>query len=199
MFKQLDVKRAKGVLVHGPPGCGKTTLVRAMASMSGATFLSVSAASIFSPYVGDSEKALALAFHKARLGAPSVLFIDEIGNLNDVLRDMKWNHHGGFFSDALVTHRGQDKVGSGVQERVLSVLLNEMDGIGLNSQSATRSKQSLDNDVIVVGATNRPDMLDPALCRPGRFDKIILVPEPDESTRLEILKVTTSQMPMAQG
>ncbi len=80
LFEQLDVRRTKGVLVYGPPGCGKTTLVRAMASMSGATFLSVSAASIFSPYVGDSEKALAQVFHKARLGAPSVLFIDEIGN-----------------------------------------------------------------------------------------------------------------------
>ena len=78
-FKRLDVKRTKGVLVYGPPGCGKTTLVRAMASMSGATFLSISAATIFSPYVGDSEKSLAQAFHKARLGAPTVLFIDEIG------------------------------------------------------------------------------------------------------------------------
>ena len=67
-YKKLDVKRTKGVLIHGPPGCGKTTLVRAMASMAGATFLSISAASIFSPYVGDSEKSLTQVFHKARLG-----------------------------------------------------------------------------------------------------------------------------------
>ena len=80
-YKRLDVKRTKGVLIHGPPGCGKTTLVRAMASMAGATFLSISAASIFSPYVGDSEKSLAEVFHKARLGAPSVLFIDEIDGM----------------------------------------------------------------------------------------------------------------------
>jgi transitional endoplasmic reticulum ATPase len=82
-FAKLDVKRTKGVLVYGPPGCGKTTLVRAMASMSGATFLSISAAAIFSPYVGDSEKALTQVFHKARLGAPSVLFIDEIGKFSN--------------------------------------------------------------------------------------------------------------------
>ena len=78
-FKKLDVKRTKGVLMYGPPGCGKTTLARAMASMSGATFFSISSASIFSPYVGDSEKSLTQVFHKARLGAPAVLFIDEIG------------------------------------------------------------------------------------------------------------------------
>ena len=117
LLKTLDVKRPKGVLVHGPPGCGKTTLVRAMASMSGATFFSVSAASIYSPYVGDSEKSLAQVFHKARLAAPSVLFIDEI--------------------DGMVTNRDDDSGGSssGVQERILSVLLNEMDGIGSTDQA----------------------------------------------------------------
>ena len=73
-YKKLDVKRTKGVLIHGPPGCGKTTLVRAMASMAGATFLSISAASIFSPYVGDSEKSLTQVFHKARLGKESSFF-----------------------------------------------------------------------------------------------------------------------------
>ena len=113
-YKKLDLKRAKGVLLFGPPGCGKTTLVRAMASTAGATFLSISAATIFSPYVGDSEKSLTQVFHKARLGAPSVLFIDEI--------------------DGLVTNRDDSDGSNGVQERVLSVLLNEMDGIGSGSQ-----------------------------------------------------------------
>ena len=117
MFKTLDLKRPKGVLVHGPPGCGKTTLVRAMASMSGATFFSISAAAIYSPYVGDSEKSLAQVFHKARLAAPSVLFIDEI--------------------DGMVTNRDDNDGSSsnGVQERILSVLLNEMDGIGSTDQA----------------------------------------------------------------
>ena len=86
-FKQLDIKRPKGVLMYGPPGCGKTTLARAMASMSGATFFSISSATIFSPYVGDSEKSLSQVFHKARLGAPSVLFIDEIG----MYRVLQWH------------------------------------------------------------------------------------------------------------
>jgi len=176
-YKKLDVKRTKGVLIHGPPGCGKTTLVRAMASMAGATFLSISAASIFSPYVGDSEKSLTQVFHKARLGAPSVLFIDEI--------------------DGMVTNRDDSESSSGVQERVLSVLLNEMDGIGNNTQSSSREADGcLDNDVIVVGATNRPELLDAALMRPGRFDKIIFVPPPGEKSRLEILKVATASTPL---
>ena len=117
LYKKLNVKRPKGVLVHGPPGCGKTTLVRAMASMSGATFFSVSSASIYSPYVGDSEKSLSQVFQKARLAAPAVLFIDEI--------------------DGMVTNRDDNEgcSSSGVQERVLSVLLNEMDGIGSSDQA----------------------------------------------------------------
>merc|ERR1719350_880804 len=109
--------------MYGPPGCGKTTLARAMASMSGATFFSISSASIFSPYVGDSEKSLTQVFHKARLGAPSVLFIDEI--------------------DGMVTNRDDSESSSGVQERVLSVLLNEMDGIGNNTQSSSRETSKL--------------------------------------------------------
>ena len=113
-YAKLNIQRPKGVLLYGPPGCGKTSIVRAMASMSGATFLYVSAAAIFSPYVGDSEKAVAEVFHKARLGSPSILFIDEI--------------------EALVSTR-VGKHESGVKERVLSVILNEMDGIGVKGCS----------------------------------------------------------------
>ena len=119
--------------MYGPPGCGKTTLVRAMASMAGATFLSISAASIFSPFVGDSEKALAQVFHKARLGASSVLFIDEI--------------------DGMVTNRdSSEKSSSGVQEKVLSVLLNEMDGIGSSAQSPIRGNGQVGRIFIIYFA-----------------------------------------------
>ena len=97
----------------------------------------------------------------------------------------------------MVTNRDDSESSSGVQERVLSVLLNEMDGIGSNSQSSAREADGcLDNDVIVVGATNRPELLDAALMRPGRFDKIIFIPYPDEKSRLEILKVSTSLTPL---
>lgn len=78
-FVRMGLKRSKGCLLYGPPGCGKTKLVRTAASSTGATFLSVSAASIFSPYVGESEKAVSELFRKARMGAPTILFIDEIG------------------------------------------------------------------------------------------------------------------------
>ena len=108
-FHRLGVKPSKGVLLWGPPGCGKTRLVRAMASSCKATFLAVSPAEIFSPYVGDSEKAVLEVFRKARVGAPTILFIDEI--------------------DALVASRDTDGRKSS-SDRVLAALLTEMDGLG---------------------------------------------------------------------
>lgn len=196
-FWRLGLSRPRGVLLYGPPGCAKTTLVRAAATSSHCAFLSVSGADLYSPYVGDSEKALAQLFRQARACAPCVLFLDEI--------------------DSLIGSRSSGQVCNSVQTRLLSVLLNEMDGIGLKTderRGAERvlqaegvddghSQEQLDfeevcnTEVMVVAATNRPDCLDSALMRPGRLDHIIYVPPPDEMSRLSVLKLCTKLMPVA--
>lgn len=165
-LNRLGIRAFRGVLLYGPPGCSKTTLVKAVATNCKATFLSIHGAAIYSPYVGDAEQTIRELFHKARISSPSVIFLDEI--------------------DAIVAKRAMDGQRTGsvgknntVQERVLSTLLNEMDGI------------ELAEGVIVVGATNRPDMLDPALMRPGRFDRLIYVGAPDRATRQSIFRIHT--------
>jgi len=163
-FTRLGIKPSKGVLLSGPPGCGKTRLVRAVASTCQATFLSVSAAEIFSPYVGDSERAILELFNKARQAAPTILFIDEI--------------------DALVS--GRDLGGAqSSSDRVLAALLTEMDGLG----------GDMGGRVVVVGATNRPQVLDCALTRPGRLDTMLTVGLPDLEDRKEILTTLLKQVP----
>ncbi|XP_013407658.1 spermatogenesis-associated protein 5-like protein 1 [Lingula anatina] len=193
-FSRLGLPLPKGVLLYGPPGCSKTMLVKAAATACGATFLSVSGAQLYSPFVGDSEKALSEAFSRARMGAPSILFLDEI--------------------DSIIGKRSESSTNRSVQERVLSVLLNEMDGVGIKvEEKTTRSggKERLlegvpswsqaefsevDNShVLVVAATNRPDMLDEALLRPGRFDRIIYVPPPGLEAREEIIRIHSRHMP----
>ncbi|CAB4059307.1 ATP-dependent zinc metalloprotease FTSH 2, chloroplastic,Probable inactive ATP-dependent zinc metalloprotease FTSHI 3, chloroplastic,26S proteasome subunit RPT4,AFG3-like protein 2,Mitochondrial inner membrane i-AAA protease supercomplex subunit YME1,26S proteasome regulatory subunit 6B homolog,Protein SAV,Peroxisome biosynthesis protein PAS1,Calmodulin-interacting protein 111,ATPase family gene 2 protein,AFG3-like protein spg-7,Protein mac-1,Spermatogenesis-associated protein 5-like protein 1,Putative cel len=174
----MGIKCPRGILLYGPPGCGKTSLARAFAKDNNGgknvSFLSVSGASIFSPFVGDSEKNIVEIFRKARLGAPCVLFIDEI--------------------DTLVCKRGQKSQGN-VQERILSTLLNEMDeGDGeVQCNVSAKNKVYDSSDVIVIGATNRPEALDSALIRPGRFDVAIYVPLPDLNGRLDILRHKTSK------
>ncbi|ORY53186.1 AAA-domain-containing protein [Rhizoclosmatium globosum] len=168
-FLRLGLKPPRGVLLYGPPGCSKTTLVKIIACTSNATFLSINGASLYSPFVGDSEQSVRALFHRARLSAPSVIFLDEI--------------------DAIVGSRDLSGGGGGTrdatQESVLSTLLNEMDGI------------EVAKDVLVVGATNRPDMIDAALMRPGRFDKILYVPPPDLDARLKILHLYSKGMPLS--
>jgi transitional endoplasmic reticulum ATPase len=165
IFKKMGIKPPKGILLYGPPGCGKTLLAKAVATESEANFISIKGPEVLSKWVGESEKAVREVFRKARMAAPAVIFFDEI--------------------DALVPRRGMGYGDSGVTERVISQLLTEIDGI------ATLE------DVVVLAATNRPDLLDPAILRPGRFDRLIYVPEPNEDGRLAIFKIHTREMPLA--
>ncbi|PRW20261.1 Spermatogenesis-associated [Chlorella sorokiniana] len=139
---RLGVVPPRGILLHGPPGCSKTLLARAVASQARLNFISVKGPELYSKYVGESEKALAALFAKARASSPAVIFFDEI----DGLAKMR---------------EASGEGGVGVGERMLAQLLQDMDGL----QSRV--------GVVVIGATNRPDCLDPALLRPGRFDRLV--------------------------
>lgn len=166
-FRRLALSPTRGILLHGPPGCSKTTLVRAVATASGAALFSLSGADVYSPYVGDAERAVREAFQRARAAPPSIVFLDEV--------------------DAMVGRRGLTAatVSSASSSGVLATLLNEMDGVEWVP------------GVLVIGATNRPAALDPALLRPGRFELSLEVPLPDEAGRCEILEVHTRRMPLA--
>ncbi len=166
VFKRMGIQPTKGILLFGPPGCGKTLLARAVATESEANFITIKGPEVFSKWVGESEKAIREVFRKGRMASPAVIFFDEF--------------------DSLVPRRGLGYADSGVTERVISQLLTEMDGI-----------TSLE-DVVVVAATNRPDIIDPAILRPGRFDRLIYVPDPNEKARLEIFKIYTKEMPLAK-
>ena len=164
-FSRLGITPPKGVLLMGPPGCGKTLLAKAVANESEANFISVKGPELFSKWVGESEKAIREIFRRARQASPCIVFFDEI--------------------DSLVPRRGAGTTNN-VSEKVVAQLLTEMDGL-----------ESL-SDVFVVAATNRPDMIDSALLRPGRFDRIVLVNSPGKEARLKILKVHTKGMPLAK-
>ena len=166
MFKRLGVTPPKGILLHGPPGCGKTLLAMAVATESEANFISIRGPEVFSKWVGESEKAIREIFRKARMAAPSIIFFDEF--------------------DSLVPRRGMGG-DSRVTERVISQLLTEIDGL-----------LTLQN-VLVIAATNRPDLIDPAVLRPGRFDRRVYVPPPDEAARLKILEIKTEGMPLDES
>jgi transitional endoplasmic reticulum ATPase len=163
-FTRLGVEPPRGVLLYGPPGCGKTLLARAVATESEANFISIKGPEVLSKWVGESEKAIREVFRRARHAAPAIIFFDEI--------------------DAIAPARGTGAGDSHVTERVISQFLTEIDGI-----------QSL-KDIVVLAATNRPDLLDPAMLRPGRFDRHILVPAPDEKARKQIFEIYTSKMPI---
>jgi transitional endoplasmic reticulum ATPase len=166
VFQRLGIKPPKGIMIYGPPGCGKTLLARGVATESEANFITIKGPEVFSKWVGESEKAIREVFRKARMAAPAVIFFDEI--------------------DSLAPRRGAGFSDSGVSERVISQLLTEMDGITTLV------------DIVIIAATNRPDMVDPAVLRPGRFDRLIYVPEPDEKSRLQIFKIYTKGMPLAK-
>jgi len=162
-FKRLGINPPRGIMLYGPPGCGKTFIVKALANESGTNFISIKGPELLSKWVGESEQHVRDVFRRAKQVAPCIVFFDEI--------------------DALAPHRGGDS-GSHVTEQVVSQMLTEMSGI-----------EDM-NGVVIVAATNRPDIVDPALLRPGRFDRLIYVPAPDQKTRLEILKVQTKNMPL---
>ncbi|MET7805537.1 AAA family ATPase [Micromonospora chersina] len=163
-FARLGVTPPRGVLLYGPPGCGKTYLVTALAGSGRANVLSVKGAELLSKWVGESERAVRELFRRAREAAPTLVFLDEV--------------------DALAPVRGQATDG-GTTDRVVAALLTELDGV-----------EALRN-VVVVGATNRPELVDPALLRPGRLERLVYVPPPDGPARGEILRATARTVPLA--
>ncbi|HZG92003.1 MAG TPA: AAA family ATPase [Pseudonocardia sp.] len=163
-FARLGVAAPRGVLVYGPPGCGKTFLLRALAGTGQLNVLAVKGAELLDKYVGESERAVRELFRKAADAAPALVFLDEV--------------------DALAPRRGQSS-DSGVADRVVAALLTELDGA-----------EPL-RDVIVVGATNRPELIDPALLRPGRLERLVYVPPPDAGARADILRAAGRNTPLA--
>ncbi|MES3518039.1 MAG: CDC48 family AAA ATPase [Natronomonas sp.] len=165
LFQQLGIEPPKGVLLHGPPGTGKTMMAKAVANEIDAHFTDISGPEIMSKYYGESEEQLREVFDEASENAPAIVFIDEI--------------------DSIAPKRGETS--GDVERRVVAQLLSLMDGLDERG------------DVIVIGATNRVDALDPALRRGGRFDREIEIGVPDKDGRREILQVHTRGMPLVDG
>ncbi|MGH3786777.1 MAG: AAA family ATPase [Pseudonocardiaceae bacterium] len=163
-FTRLGVDPPRGVLLYGPPGGGKTFLVRALAGSGALNVLSVKGAELLDKWVGESERAVRELFRRASDAAPALIFLDEV--------------------DALAPRRGSS-ADAGVADRVVAALLTELDGV-----------EPL-RDVVVLGATNRPELIDPALLRPGRLERLVYVPPPDAQARAAILRATARNTPLA--
>lgn len=167
VFEQAGTKPPKGILLSGPPGCGKTLIAKAIANESKVNFISVKGPALLSKYVGESEQGVREVFRKAKQASPCIIFFDEI--------------------DSLVPARGGGSSESHVAERVLSQFLAELDGI-----------EEL-KGILVLGATNRADMLDPAVLRPGRFDEVVEIPLPESKDREQIFRVHLRNKPVEKG
>ncbi|KAK7032957.1 P-loop containing nucleoside triphosphate hydrolase protein [Favolaschia claudopus] len=165
LFRSVGIAAPCGVLLWGPPGCGKTLLAKAVANESQANFISVKGPELLNKYVGESERAVRQVFARARASSPCVIFFDEL--------------------DALVPRR--DDSLSESSARVVNTLLTELDGL-----DARKS-------VYVVAATNRPDMIDPAMVRPGRLDKLLYVDLPGARERAEIVRTLLRSVPLGEG
>jgi transitional endoplasmic reticulum ATPase len=166
IFERLGIDPPQGVLLHGPPGCGKTLIARAVANETAAYFTHITGPEIMGKFYGESEARLRSVFKEAKTNAPAILFIDEI--------------------DAIAPKREEMGGEKQVERRVVAQLLALMDGLESRGE------------LIVIGATNIPNSLDPALRRPGRFDREIAISIPDQRGRLEILQIHTRGMPLAQ-
>jgi transitional endoplasmic reticulum ATPase len=161
VFQKFKKRPGGGILMYGPPGCGKTHIARATAGECGAAFMAIAITDILSKWVGESEQRLHLLFETARRRVPTVIFIDEI--------------------DAIGVSRAE---ASSVMAPLVNVLLTEMDGIAQKNEN-----------LMVLAATNAPWRVDSALRRPGRFDRVLFVPPPDEPARAAILKICLRDMP----
>jgi transitional endoplasmic reticulum ATPase len=165
LFERAGIRSLNGILIFGPPGCGKTLLAKAIATESKSNFISIKGPEIFSKWVGESEKTVREIFRKARQAAPSIIYFDEI--------------------DAISAGRGE-YAGTQVYASIVNQILVEMDGI--------ENRQG----IVTIASTNRPDIVDPAFLRPGRFDRLIYVEAPDFESRIKILEVHSKNMPLAE-
>ena len=170
LYSKIGHTVPKGILLHGPSGTGKTLLAKAVATESDANFISIKGPELLSMWVGESERGMREIFRRARQASPCVIFFDEIDSVAPSRGGGMEGHGGGS--------------GSAMSNRMVSQLLTEMDGI------------SELHGVVVLAATNRPDMVDPALLRPGRFDRIIMTPNPDNQTRNKIIQIHSEDKPL---
>ena len=167
LFEKLKIPAPRGILLYGPPGTGKTMIARALATEGKMNFLAVKGPELLSKWLGESERALASLFRRARMASPSIIFFDEI--------------------DAIATKRGSSDNSTG--SRMLSQLLTELDGVVSTGRVVADEHGGQQQRVLVIGATNRPDLLDSALTRPGRIDRMVYVGLPDQRSREKVFQV----------